>query len=144
MSWIPAEQYVKMLNTMPILCVDIIIRNRDGLYLLVKRANHPLKDHWWVVGGRVLKGESIEQAAIRKVKEEVSLKAGTLDLIGYYEGFFSKSSFEKKTRLHTVSIVFSTFMDENQQVHLDSQSIDWKYSDKLPEEFKIHPFNKQV
>ena len=59
---IPAEQYKEIIKVLPILCVDIVIKNNRGEYLLVKRAHEPLKGRWWVVGGRVHKGESIEQA----------------------------------------------------------------------------------
>lgn len=62
MSMIPKKTYIQILKSLPILCVDIIARNAKGEYLLVKRANEPKKYRWWIVGGRVFKGESLEQA----------------------------------------------------------------------------------
>jgi len=56
---------------MPILCVDVILRNRKGEYLLLKRLNEPKKGRWWPVGGRVSGGE-LTAAARRKVREEAA------------------------------------------------------------------------
>jgi colanic acid biosynthesis protein WcaH len=141
MNCIPVDKYVKIIELVPILCVDVIVRNLKNEYLLVKRANEPLKGHWWVIGGRVLKGETMEQAAIRKVKEEVSLDIKDLELLGYYEETFRENPFGTNGGIHTVSIVFTTVVDHNQSVELDSQSTDWKYSKQLPPNFLIKSFD---
>ena len=70
---IPKDKYAEIMKALPILCVDIIIKNTSNEYLLIKRAYEPLKGVWWVAGGRVLKGETLEQAAKRKVKEEIGI-----------------------------------------------------------------------
>lgn len=44
MSLIPADEYARIIEVLPILCVDVIVQNSKGEYLLVKRANEPLKD----------------------------------------------------------------------------------------------------
>jgi len=59
---IPHAQYHRILGSMPLLCVDAVLRNASGQVLLVKRNNEPLKNRWWVPGGRVLKGETVRQA----------------------------------------------------------------------------------
>ena len=138
---IPTKQYKHIIEVLPILCVDIVIKNEHSEYLLVKRANEPLKGHWWVIGGRVHKGETMDQAAIRKAREEASLDVHGLGLIGYYEEIFSENPFGLNCGLHTVSIVFSAVVDKNQQVKLDFQSTDWKYSKQLPANFHIKSFN---
>jgi len=56
--------------------VKVIIQNEEGKYLLVKRADNEKKEHfgnWECPGGKVRKGETFEEAAIREVKEEVNL-----------------------------------------------------------------------
>ena len=78
MNLIKTSTYNQIIEVLPILCVDIVIQNIDGKYLLIKRANEPIKGCWWVVGGRVHKEETCEEAAIRKVWEEVSLNVKTL------------------------------------------------------------------
>ena len=140
MSFIPANDYAQITKVLPILCVDVVVQNSMGEYLLVKRANEPLKDQWWVVGGRVLKGETLEQAAIRKVKEEVGLKVDFVEPIGYYEDTIETNPFGLSIPLHSVSVVFSTVVDGSQQVKLDSQSSNWTYSLEIPKGFSIKPF----
>ena len=51
---IPLELYKRIHKTMPIPCVDVVIRHKDR-FLLCKRKNEPAKGLYWFVGGRVLK-----------------------------------------------------------------------------------------
>lgn len=128
------------MGVLPILCVDVVIQNQKDEYLLIRRANEPLKDEWWVIGGRVLKGDTLEQAAIRKVREEVGLTIGSAVPIGYYEDVAEKNPFGMRTPQHSVSVVFSTRVNGQEPVRLDSQSSEWKYDVSLPEKFRIRPF----
>jgi colanic acid biosynthesis protein WcaH len=137
---IPAEQYKHIIEVLPILCVDVIITNTRGEYLLIKRANEPRKGEWWVIGGRLLKGETLEEAVVRKVWEETSLKVEAVHPIGYYEAVSQENPFGLAPRFHAVSVVFSTLVDDDQQIRLDDQSIDWKYAQELPADFHIKSF----
>ncbi len=138
---IPQEKYIKTIETIPILCVDLVIQNMARQYLLVKRNNEPLKDEWWVVGGRVLKGETIIQAGIRKAKQELGSDLSNIQPIGFFEAPFQKHPFGKEIDYHAVSIVLSAGVDEGQNINMDSQSSEWKFSDTLPTSFKIQSFN---
>jgi colanic acid biosynthesis protein WcaH len=130
---IPLKQYKKVLEVMPILCVDIIVRNMHGEYLLIKRGNEPLKGEWWVIGGRVFKGETMQTAAKRKLLEETGIRAHNLFLVGYYEDHFSVNRHGTTTGEHSVSILFLAIIDkEKQQIKLDEQSTHWRFSKKLP------------
>ncbi|MCG2776728.1 MAG: NUDIX domain-containing protein [Desulfobacterales bacterium] len=144
MSLIPADEYARIIEALPILCVDVVVRNSMDEYLLVKRANEPLKDQWWVVGGRVLKGESLDQAAIRKVREEAGLEVKFVQPIGYYEDSFETNPFGGAIKLHSVSVVFSTIVDNRQKIRIDYQSSEWKYSKELPENFRIKSFSVAI
>ncbi len=137
---IPEHKYRDILKHLPILCVDIAIKI-DGGYLLVKRKNEPKKDKWWVPGGRLHKGETAEEAARRKVKEETGLDIKGIMPIGYYECVFRKSSFgEILGGYHALSIVFLCRADKG-EVLLDKQSSGWKIG-KLPGDFKIRNFSE--
>ena len=137
---IQSELYRDILEVLPILCIDLVIQNEDGEYLLTKRKNEPLKGEWWVIGGRVFKGETLEECARRKISEELSINIGSLECIGYYEDQFDKGPFEIKSNLHTLAVVFKAVIDKNDKINLDSQSSEWKFSDKLPERFLVKPF----
>jgi colanic acid biosynthesis protein WcaH len=131
------DLYKKIINCLPIVCVDIIIKNSDNKYLLVKRRNNPLKGEWWVVGGRIDHLEKAKKAAKRKLKQEINLNIDKLSFEGFYEDNFKNNSFEN-TPYHTISLIFSCKVDNNQQFFLDKQSSEWMWSDKLPDRFTIN------
>ena len=143
MSMIPTEKYTEITSVLPILCVDVVIQNTQGKYLLVKRINEPKKGRWWPVGGRVLKGETIKQAVIRKIKEETNLNVKSVQPIGYFELMTDANPFDLPFQYHTVSIVFVAAIEDCQKVKLDKQSAEWKYTKQLPADFHIKPFSLQ-
>ena len=81
----------------PLLTVDIIVEVNGGI-VLIERKNIP---HGWAIpGGFVDYGESIETAALREAKEEISL-----DVV-LTEQFHTYSNPNRDPRHHTVSTVF--------------------------------------
>jgi colanic acid biosynthesis protein WcaH len=140
---IPPALYKKTIGLLPIFCVDVVIRDRAGRYLLVKRKNQPLKGCYWVVGGRVHRGELAKVAAQRKMYQEVGLhvKRDRFRLVGYTEAVFKRNAFGTPTGVHTVSVVYCTEIDGSEPIRLDAQSATWKFSDRLPKNFKIREFS---
>jgi len=138
---IPEKIYKQIMDLMPILCVDAVIKNTNGQYLLVKRKNKPLKGEWWLVGGRVNKGETIEDAISRKVMEELSLDINKSIPIGYYEDFYKENYFDLDSGAHMISIIFMININDDHTIKLDDQSVAWKFSKELPKTFLINPFN---
>lgn len=65
--------------------VDIIVRTRDGI-ALVLRGSEPYKDHWAIPGGGVELGETLKEAAVRETREEtgVDVPLDSLHLLGVY------------------------------------------------------------
>ena len=81
----------------PLLTVDIIVEVNGGI-VLIERKNIP---HGWAIpGGFVDYGESIETAALREAKGEISL-----DVV-LTEQFHTYSNPNRDPRHHTVSTVF--------------------------------------
>ena len=62
-----------------------VLVEKDGKFLLGKRNKKNYKDKWVIPGGGVEWGETIEQAAIREIKEETNLDVEIIKLIGYKE-----------------------------------------------------------
>jgi 8-oxo-dGTP diphosphatase len=86
----------------PLLTVDVVVRIwRDGVFsgvVLIERKNAP--KGWALPGGFVDVGESVEEAAIREMAEEISLPVRLARLLGVY------SSPDRDPRFHTASVVF--------------------------------------
>ena len=140
---IPEPLYRTILRSVPIVCVDLVVRRPDGRCLLVRRRNEPLRSEWWVIGGRVQHGEKAEAAALRKLREEAKLEpASKLRFLGVYEDLFDRNSFEKGP-YHTISLVYEVEVDPY-DVTLDEQSDGFKWSDTLPERFVIQSSHKSA
>lgn len=63
----------------PVLGVSVSVW-RGGQVLLVRRGNAPSKGLWAPVGGRVEWGETLEEAALREVREETGV---TCEIAGF-------------------------------------------------------------
>ena len=142
--FIQANEYKKIIQKIPILCVDIILRYKDKV-LLIKRADEPCKGIYWPIGGRVHKGESVDAAARRKILEEIGIKyKGVLIPIGFYEDNYTESAFEAQTEYSSFSLVFVGDLNNEQiksKVRLDKTSEDFGYFDTLPKRFVVKRFS---
>lgn len=72
-SWLKEEDYSKGLDNFVVACVDCMIINPEEEMLLGKRAIEPQPD-WWIIGGKMLPGETFAESAVRNVKRELGLK----------------------------------------------------------------------
>jgi colanic acid biosynthesis protein WcaH len=134
MGFIQEDFYKKIIRNIPILCIDLIIKYQDQ-YLLVQRNQNPLKGVWWLPGGRVQIGETIEEAAKRKLIEELGLVLNdSFEVVGLYEDIFNKSSFGLHV-YQTMSIVFQIILKESPSINIDITSSNWGFKDQLPERF---------
>ena len=132
-GWIPPSIYKEITKRIPILCVELIIYNKDGKVLLLKRKLPPLQGSWWLPGSGVRLDEKLEKAAVRVAAEELGLKAGDLRLIrqtGIMQMFFRRGYFENPC--HTVSIVFLMMLEGEREIRLDFQSADYKWTSDIP------------
>lgn len=125
--------YKKIIQSIPILCVDLVVKKANK-YLLLLRKNEPLKDHYYLPGGRINLGESISKAASRKLFEETGIVLDNFKIFGIYQDSFNKNSFDSNVLYHTVSIVFSCEVDLH-EIILDEQSSDYLWADELPKRF---------
>jgi 8-oxo-dGTP diphosphatase len=66
-------------NPLPV--ASVILPNRERETLLVKRANDPFRGMWCLPIGFAETGESIEDAALRELKEETGITGNILQLV---------------------------------------------------------------
>jgi 8-oxo-dGTP diphosphatase len=101
--WIPEKLYREIQKNIPILCVDVVVQCGDGI-LLMKRKNYPAKDKFWLSGGRLKLGYSLEKFAVEKVKEETGLDVKIKKFIGVYSIIFKKGFYGFP--VHNITICF--------------------------------------
>ena len=64
--------------------VTVVVVEHEGKILLGRRNIDPGKGMWSFFGGYVNRGEKVEEAALREVKEETNLDVQLEDMIGLY------------------------------------------------------------
>jgi len=108
------------------LTVDAIIPYK-GKILLIKRKNEPFKDYYALPGGIVEYGEKVEDALLREVEEEVSLRGKIYKLVGIY------SDPARDPRGHFVSACFIVIPEGEPEAGSDAKDIGLFSLDSLPE-----------
>jgi 8-oxo-dGTP diphosphatase len=86
----------------PALSADCVVFDNQERVLLVRRGRPPFKGHYALPGGFVEIGETVEEACRRELREETSVMAGRLQLVGVF------SNPKRDPRGHTCSIAFMT------------------------------------
>lgn len=81
---LPYEEFKKIYSKVPRLCVDLVIKNSQGI-LLTKRDISPDKGWWHTPGGTVLFGETLEDTVNRVSEEELNTKVEIQKLLGILE-----------------------------------------------------------
>ena len=64
--------------------IAILMRNKNGEILLIKRGVEPAKGKWALPSGFVESGETTEETAVRELFEETGIKGSVERLIGVY------------------------------------------------------------
>ena len=126
---IDKDLYKIILESIPILTVDIVIFNKDkDKVLLFKRNNNPIKGVYYTPGGRINKNESLNNAVIRKGKEELGLNLNSFDLkfCGIIEEFFDISSYDNISS-HNINMVYEYILEDLNKINLDNQHEDFDW-----------------
>ncbi|MFL2763975.1 MAG: NUDIX hydrolase [Dehalococcoidia bacterium] len=83
-NYIPyCEKCEKLFYSDPKLVVVVLVEHNNKL-VLIKRSFEPAMGRWCFPSGYVNKGEKVEKAAIREVKEETGLDIIIKEFIGLY------------------------------------------------------------
>lgn len=77
--------YIRLIGIVKPISVGVrVLLIRDEKVLMVR---HIYQDEWFLVGGGVKRGETIEEAARREAMEEAGATLGHLTLFGIYTNF---------------------------------------------------------
>jgi len=135
MSLIPHDEYSKILQCLPIVCVDVLMIY-EGKCLLLLRKKEPAKDTYWFPGGRIHKNETIVNAALRKAKEETNLDCFFERIISVEESIFEKKE-SMAMDLHTINICCLIFVKDSKNIKLDDLHMEYKWTEKIDPSY--HP-----
>ena len=122
--------YQKIRKVIPTVCVDLLVTNQQGNYLLAKRLEDPAQGLWWFPGGRIFKWETWKDTALRKRHDELGGEIDIGELISA-ENFFDVDHY-----YHTLNlIVHAKFVCG--MINLDNSHEEYKWMDSIPD--NLHP-----
>jgi colanic acid biosynthesis protein WcaH len=87
--------FKEVVNSTPLISIDLVVRNDNSGVLLGLRKNRPAAGFWFVLGGRIYKNESIENAFKRLTSMElgIEISISNAKYLGLYEHFYDDSVF---------------------------------------------------
>lgn len=114
----------------PALTADVLVFSHDRReVILIRRKNEPYKDCWALPGGFMDMNETIEQCAVRELKEETNIDVSDLYLIGVF------SKVDRDPRGRTVTVAYYCFADKETiaiKALDDAAEIAWCKIDSMP------------
>jgi 8-oxo-dGTP diphosphatase len=116
----------------PAVTVDLVIFtvNNDMLkIMLMKRAENPFADSWSLPGGFLKVGESLEEAALRVLKE----KTGMEDV--YMEQLYTFGDPDRDPRTRVITVAYFALIPWKNLIQPDSDKVTdlmWVSVDRLP------------
>lgn len=135
-KYLPSDVYGNLVRDTVVCCVDILLvrynpTTKRKETLVVERSSEPAKGHWWLPGGRLLKGETFFAAAQRKALQETGLSCvKPIQVLGVWNTFFPRSSWdtEESKGTQTVNpIVLVEILEDATDIKLDDQSENYRW-----------------
>lgn len=123
---IPKDIYKLIIQLMPIICVDILIEHNNK-FLIIKRNDEPAKSEWWLVGGRLYKNELLNDAVIRKCKEEVGLDVEIIGQLAIKETQFKTGPYH--IPIHSINIIYHV-TSNSPHITMDSTMSEYQWINK--------------
>ena len=101
----------------------VVLVSMNGKLVLMRRGVEPAIGHWSFPGGYVDRGEVVEDAAIREVREETGLDVQLDGLVGLY----SKRDSPVVLAVYSASVIGGSL-----QPGIEAQEVGWFSPEELP------------
>ena len=125
---LPMDFYKQAVENMIVVCVDVICqRKSDNKLLLFFRRDKPAANIWWWPGGRMFRGETFYQTAVRKISDESGFNSSFIHpqgIVHVWNTFFPDSSWDidrlpGREGTQTVNIVVMCTLDDLDEDRVD-------------------------
>jgi NAD+ diphosphatase len=111
-------RFVRYDNPLP---TTVGVVERDGRYLLLRRAHEPNRGAWDTVGGFVSPGETAEECLAREAREEIGCAVLDLTPLGTYPSVYGD------TGLHTLGIAFRCTLEPGAAITLSTENTEFAW-----------------
>lgn len=111
--YLEKEIFETVIESTPLISVDLVVKSSEGKYLLGYRTNKPAKGAWFVPGGRIFKNERIDDAFTRLCQNELGLSFSRKQahFLGAYEHFYDDCVFGEHISTHYVVLGYEIIVD---------------------------------
>ena len=106
MDMLPLATFKTVIASTPLISIDLVVKNSEGLVLLGKRINRPAQGFWFVPGGRVLKDEQLDNSFERLLKVELAMEKCEAKFLGVYQHFYTDNITEDKFTTHYIVLAY--------------------------------------
>lgn len=140
-------QFISVVDSTPLVSIDLVIYNPQGEVLLGRRLNRPAKGYWFVPGGRIRKEERIAEAFIRICKTELGtpLAFDQATLLNAFDHLYDDNfSGLDAVTTHYVVLGYRVDLDGPISFQLDEQHdvFKWWRVDDLLQDSMVHENTK--
>lgn len=110
-----------MSSLIPITSVRLIVKNSDGQVLILRRSNSShANGSWCLPGGKVDYGDTVEETAIKELREETNLECTSTEFL-----FFQDSLPDEASEMHVINFYFACVTKGDLQLNEESSESAW-------------------
>lgn len=147
MSFLSQEVFTTVIDSTPLISIDLVVENEHGELLFGLRNNRPARGFWFVPGGRILKNETLDAAFERLTQNELGVVFQRSDAaqLGVWEHFYEDSVFGESTNTHNIALAYNLKISSHVlQLPLGKQHSRyvWKNKSLAVNDVKIHQYSK--
>ena len=140
-----ANTFNNIVKYTPLISIDLVVQNDDGVVLLGRRLNRPAQGFWFVPGGRVHKDETLDEAFVRLAAAVLgqTLLRDQANFLGVYEHFYPDNFCGTNFSTHYVVLAYTLQIPEFENLPAEQHSAcRWFSSDVLLSNELVHENTK--
>jgi colanic acid biosynthesis protein WcaH len=144
MTGFSRSRFLAVVADAPLVSIDLVVRDRDGRVLVGRRVNEPAKGTWFVPGGRIWKGETLDAAFERIAGAELGPGAwsrGGSSLMGAYTHIYP-TNFAQVPGIGTHYVVLAHLVEVARALELPEDQHSeylWLAHGQSPPSGEVHP-----
>lgn len=147
-AMIGEKEFTASVSHLPLVSIDLLVRNSDGAILLGNRENRPAMGHWFVPGGRIRRMEKLGAAFRRVANNELGLSVEIEDaeFQGIFEHMYDDSAFSDEIGSHYVSIAMVLVdcdLDLAKLPQIQHKEYRWFNLQEIIEDVRVHERTKE-
>lgn len=138
------DAFAQIVRHTPLVAIDLVIQDPEGMVLTGLRANEPARDTYFVPGGAIRKNETIRNAFARIMQAELGFTREFNDaaFMGVFEHFYDTNRFgHPGYGTHYVVLAYKLELPDRPPIKADAQhrAIRWMTPAEILATPDVHP-----